>query len=771
MPFIPLHRLVLAGAIALASAGITVSSEAQRSPVEQEHPEVKDLVFDGAASIDQSELKRNIATSESSCTNLLAEIFFCWYSHAPAFYQRAYLDREEMKADMLRIRVFYFKRGWRDAVVDTSVTPNGDGVTVTFHIDEGKPTRLNRVQVLYDSTVLDDRRVRRLVHPRAGDNLNLLSVDTARVLLEQELWNRGYPDGTVDTSTVVDTARKLADLTLRATPNRRATVGTITIRGTDKVAPQTIVNSMTLRTGEIFRRSDVLLSQRNLYESNLFRSALVTVPPQLDTVKDIEVEVLEAPVREAHVGGGFNTIDYFQLQGRFTHYNILGGARRLDLTGAVGNLLASSMNGAGIFRRIESDNPAYLQPTYQLSVDFKQPAFLQRPENAVGVGAFYNRRAAPDVYIERTWGGLATYTRNLAVRDQASASYRFEVSRIEASEVYFCVNYGVCDTTTINTLNQRQRMTPISASYLRDKSNEPFTPTAGYVLRGEAEHASAATGSEFRHNRVFADAAYYFRVGQSRAKGWASTSVSPAVTNTVLAVHLRMGGVKALAAGGGTGVLHPRKRFYAGGAQSVRGYAENQLGPRILTVAPERLAAAQSLPGGVCDAATENIRYCDPNSPDTLNLDNKLIGDEHFIPRPLGGTSLIEGSVELRFPVWKKLTGAAFIDAGAVGEASVESFADLADLGRLTRGTWAVTPGVGARYHTRVGPIRVDIGYNPGRPESLLVVTELCEQWSADPEPKCLARRIVPLEQPRVYDPVTRWYQRMTLHLSIGQAY
>lgn len=770
MPCLPLRRLVTAGALALAAAWTPVLAEAQRSPVDLEHPEVKDLVLDGVESLDRSELRRNIATSESGCVNLLAQIFFCWFSHAPAFYEREYLDREEMKADMLRIRVFYFKRGWRDTQVDTSVTPNGDGVTVTFHVQEGPPTRIARVRVLYDSTVLEERRVRRLVQQRAGDPLSLLSVDTARTLLEQEMWNNGYPDARVDTVLALDTARKVADVTYRVISGRRATVGSITIRGNEQVSPQTIVNSMTLRTGEIFRRSDVLLSQRNLYESNLFRTAIVNVPPQTDTVKDVEVEVLEAPEREARIAGGFNTIDYVQVEGRLTHYNVFGGARRLDLTGAVGNLLASSINGAGIFRRIESDDPAYLQPTYQLSVDFRQPAFLQRPENAVGVGAFLNRRAAPDVYIERGWGGLATYTRNLAVREQASASYRFEVTRVEASEVFFCVNYGVCDTTTIHTLNRRQRMTPVSASYLRDKSNEPFTPTTGYVLRGEAEHASAFTGSEYRHNRAFGDAAYYFRIGRSRAKGWASSSVSPAVTNTVLAVHLRAGFVKALAAGGGTSVLHPRKRFYAGGAQSVRGYAENQLGPRVLTVAPERLEGAQSLEGGVCDPTTENIRYCDPNSPDPLDPDNRLIADEHFIPRPLGGTSLLEGSVELRFPVWKKLTGAAFIDAGVVGEAPVESFTDLADFGRLTEGTWAVSPGIGARYHTRVGPIRVDVGYNPGRPEALPVVTELCAARAPETG-RCLDRRIVPLERARIYDPVTRWYQRMVLHLSIGQAY
>ena len=36
-------------------------------------------------------------------------------------------------------------------------------------------------------------------------------------------------------------------------------------------------------------------------------------------------------------------------------------------------------------------------------------------------------------------------------------------------------------------------------------------------------------------------------------------------------------------------ILHPRKRLYLGGASSVRGFGENQLGPHVLTVAPELL--------------------------------------------------------------------------------------------------------------------------------------------------------------------------------------
>ena len=762
MSVFSLRPLLAAGALALAAATMPIPAAAQRSPVEQEHPEVKSLRFEGVESVDRNELERNVATSESECINVVAQAFFCWFTHAPAFYRRAYLDRDELREDLLRIRVFYYKRGWRDTQVDTTVTPNGDGVTVTFHVDEGPPTTLNRVRVLYDSTILDDRRVRRLVSLRAGEPLNLLAVDSSRALLEGEMWNNGFADAQVDTIARTDTARKLADLTFRVIPNRRSTVGTITIRGIENVDAQTVVNTMTLRSGDIFRRNDVLLSQRNLYETNLFRTAIVAVPPQLDSVKHIEVTVLEAPEREARVGGGFNSVDYFQIQGRLRHYNFMGGARRLDLSGAVGNLGASAFNGAAFFHEIESANHAFLDPTYQLSVDLTQPTVLGRPENELSVGAFINRRQAPDVYIERNWGGQLAYTRTFAVRDEATAAYRMEVTRTEASDVYFCVNYGVCDTPSINTLNRRHRLAPLIAAYRRDKSNETFTPTAGYMLRGEAEHASEATGSEFLYNRLLAEAAYYFRIGRSRAKGWASTSVSPAVTNTVLAVHLRAGLVNPLGTGGGTNVLHPRKRFYAGGSQSVRGFPENQLGPRILTVAPERLALAQSLPGGVCDTSSTNIRFCDPNSPNPTNPGELLIDDDDFIPRPLGGTSLVEGSVELRFPLWSKLTGVAFIDAGAVGEASIESFTDLADFGRLTEGTWAITPGIGVRYHTRVGPIRVDLGYNPSGPELLPVVTEV----DVDGE-----QLLITLERARRYDPVTSWYQRLTLHLSIGQAF
>ncbi|HET9684043.1 MAG TPA: hypothetical protein VFP15_08070, partial [Gemmatimonadaceae bacterium] len=93
----------------------------------------------------------------------------------------------------------------------------------------------------------------------------------------------------------------------------------------------------------------------------------------------------------------------------------------------------------------------------------------------------------------------------------------------------------------------------------------------------------------------------------------------------------------------------------------------------------------------------------------------------------------------------------------------------VSTLANLVKGTGAITPGFGVRYLSPVGPIRVDLGFNPSRAEKLAVVTELEENGK---------RVIIPLETPRLYDAtgsgtsgIRGLLNRLTLHLSIGQAY
>jgi outer membrane protein assembly factor BamA len=203
----------------------------------------------------------------------------------------------------------------------------------------------------------------------------------------------------------------------------------------------------------------------------------------------------------------------------------------------------------------------------------------------------------------------------------------------------------------------------------------------------------------------------------------------------------------------------------------VRGYGENQLGPRVLTLPPSFLAHSHTATGAPCDIATIAIRFCDPNVIfDTTDV-TLIAGDDKFTPRPLGGTSLLEGSIEYRFPlpIVANLQGAVFVDGAAVGERVLDPLgAGVRTLANLVRGTSAITPGFGVRYLSGVGPIRIDLGFNPGKAEYLAVVTEILVNGK---------RQLVPLDTPRYYAPyaasrgISAIVNRFVLHLSIGQAY
>ena len=84
------------------------------------NPEITELTLTGVHAVDPEELRLNIATDESHCVSVLLRPV-CLFSKSPTFYKRFTLNRAELARDMLRVMVFYFKRGYRDTQVDTTV--------------------------------------------------------------------------------------------------------------------------------------------------------------------------------------------------------------------------------------------------------------------------------------------------------------------------------------------------------------------------------------------------------------------------------------------------------------------------------------------------------------------------------------------------------------------------------------------------------------------------------------------------------------------------
>ena len=141
-----------------------------------------------------------------------------------------------------------------------------------------------------------------------------------------------------------------------------------------------------------------------------------------------------------------------------------------------------------------------------------------------------------------------------------------------------------------------------------------------------------------------------------------------------------------------------QERLYAGGANTVRGYRQNELGPVVYL--PDTLQVCLN-PQGQC------IKPAEGSSPDTVYFSS--LSEPDRVTLPVGGNTVAVANLELRMPspfFPERLQIAFFADAGQVwtrgASGAEQSF-----------GSIKITPGIGFRVGSPVGPIRLDIGYNP----------------------------------------------------------
>src|SRR5687768_10344037 len=107
-----LVRLVAAG-LALTAGAHRLAAQSAQNDDEIEAPEVTDLALKGVKSVDADELRESISTDESGCRSIILKVAACWWTKSERVYKHVYLDRDEVARDILRIRVFYWKRGYR----------------------------------------------------------------------------------------------------------------------------------------------------------------------------------------------------------------------------------------------------------------------------------------------------------------------------------------------------------------------------------------------------------------------------------------------------------------------------------------------------------------------------------------------------------------------------------------------------------------------------------------------------------------------------------
>jgi outer membrane protein insertion porin family len=628
---------------------------------------VTSVRFRGNHALDRLTLAAAIATSASTWTYSVPLL-----KHLPLG-QRRLFDELEFRRDVVRLQILYRQHGYFEARIDTTVDRTPTSVSVEFDITEGPPVLVDSIGVHGVDSILDVRRLKPKLPLTEGRPFDRTAFEAAADTIGLAVQNRGYPFVAVYRNYSVQRATRLASVDYVVVPGSRARIGDIVILGAKAVSEHTVQRSLAVRRGDWFSQDALYESQRSLYQTDLFRYVSVAIAPDstvggADSLVRVQVRVSEGSRAQVRTGVGYGTIDCLRAQATLTAANFLGGGRRLDLAGKLsklgvgvptdwgfGNSICSALAGDPFSKRIN----------YLASATFTQPAVFGR-RTTLTLTPFAERRSEYKAFERDGIGSSVAMTFGAGRFSLLSLSYRLTYGRTQADQAVYCIYFERCEQQAINLLSDAHRQAALSLALVRNTANSPIEPTAGSALSLEASHASPLVGSErlISYNKIVAEGSWYAQL----ARGW------------VVALRLRGGVVRpglAFVADSSIRFVPPEERFYAGGPASVRGFGRNQMGP-VVYVADTVLT----------DSVTGAL------SPVNLRIS------------PVGSYAITLANIELRMPspVWSsRLRLAAFVDAGELWDQKV---------GGLLPSGLKVTPGVGLRVGTPLGPVRLDVAYN-----------------------------------------------------------
>jgi outer membrane protein assembly complex protein YaeT len=600
------------------------------------------------------------------------------------FYSRGRFSRRLLRDDEERVLGLYVANGFLEAKVSGELIQDygnkGGDIFVRFHIEEGPQTLVAALRIAGNRYLSEDELLGIVTTTAcqpysdfnaAGDRDNVLAT----------YFNEGFPEARFEYA-----AEDVADAgeALRACPQakqggafravrlryeiaegQQLTVENVLLSGPEFTRPGVIEREVQIHPGAPLREGDVIETQRRLYSLGIF--SRVAIAPQnpdgTDTSKTVIVQVEEAKRYTIAYGGGFevqrsggSSTDPAGGQVRaapralfeITRANFAGRAHTLGFKAR-----ASSLQSRALL--------IYTAPNF-----FPKPAL-----NLLLTGLADRTR---DVRTFTSTRYEATAQLEQRPTPFTSFLYRYSFRRVLVDPDSLRVSED-----QIPLFSQPTKISSLGVSWIRERRNNPADASQGNFNTVDISVAGRSLGSSASFFRFFLQNSSFHPVGRR---------------GIVFARSTRFGFEEPLGDTTALSILLP-ERFFAGGGNSLRGFALNQAGPR--------------------DSGTG------PTDPGT--------------GFPIGGLALLVFNQELRFPmripfVRAELGGAFFYDGGNVYSranrvnfrATPESPAEL--------NYFSHTIGFGIRYATPIGPVRLDLGY-------LLNPAEFCAPTTGTPDPRC----------------------------------
>lgn len=634
-------------------------------------PLVDSVRIGGTRSVDADKLRAGLSTTD---TPLLFGIF-------PRVLEYATFDANVLARDLERIERYLRARGYYEGkVIAARVLRTGaHSVRVEIEVHEGQPVRVARIDPglssLPSDVMFEANRARRMAD---GDVFDEARFEDDRQRIERVLLDAGYAFAKVEVQAVVDIAAHAAHLVYHIEAGQKARYGRISIAGLDEIPEKPVRENLNLREGDTYNESELEDAERALVNLGVFASVEVRADrshPENPEVP-IVVRIRESALRSLRLGGGAR-FDVLRLSASllasWEHRNFLGGMRRFNITMRPGITFFPTRIG-----RIEPWT-SYLPESY-VTTELRQPSFIEGRTTGKLKLQF---SAYPLLYpFEGAKPEAEPIIGYLEVKSSAGVERAFFDHHLQIAPSYnwqanFPFYYQNAQPTKPDSVRVSFPELVTTLSFVDD----PVDTHSGFTLSNSLQVAGHIFGGNVSDVRVAPEIKGYLPVKKA-----------------VLAARLGFGFLfptdyGRVAFRGGRdydardpGVIADQQKllfraFYSGGPNSNRGYSYRGVGPQG--------PIGFLLPTGL---------NCNANEAEPLPAGCIL---------PIGGLTLWEASIEARipFPISVPLSGVIFVDASDL----------TSHIGVIRTDAPHLSPGVGLRYMTPVGPIRLDVGYRvPG---------------------------------------------------------
>jgi outer membrane protein insertion porin family len=622
-------------------------------------------------------------------------------------------SKEKLTGDLETLTSYYQDRGYLQFNIDSTqvaVSPDKASVFITANITEGEKFTVSSVDLSGD-LVVDKSLLMPFVLLQPDQTYNQAAVTATEEYLTQRLGNEGYNFAKVTGIPEINEEDNTVDMKFFIDPGKRTYVRRITFEGNELTSDEVLRREM--RQMESAPASQAMIDQSRVRLERLgyFSKAEVeTVPvPGTDDLIDVAFTV-----EEQSSGSISGSVGYAQDAGL-----ILG----LNLEQA--NFLGSGKSiGLGI-------NSSQYQDLYNIS--YTNPYFTEDGVSR-GFSIFYRATDLSEInvasYTTDTLGGAISFGYpiketqriglNFGVNQTSITAGRYAVQEIKASprletgiegwyEKAVITDGAYASIETFQPIDSLpfSALTNANETGFLDENGDDFfnyTITASWLQstlnRGRLATRGASQSVSLEVSLPGSDLEFY----KLNYRGELFLPLSQSFT---LRFRTDLGYGDGF---GSTTELPFFEHFYAGGFGSVRGFENNTLGPR--STPPATYSISRPVTGIDANGVPTEVGGPDGTqfgyvlNPDTGKLEYTSIRDND--PDPFGGNVLIEGSIELLFPMpfiedRSKLRSAFFVDAGNVFNTNCSAI--QLNCFDIDAGELRYSVGIGVSWITGFGPM------------------------------------------------------------------